>query len=97
MRSREAIQLFKDIVLTQPIGTWKEHRFHQMLQIYQQYSGRQLTPQERQEVKARTPPSHIPENWLVSKAQQLLSREAEWIKDTDNLKIITRWYKKNNN
>ena len=97
MRSREAIQLFKDIVLAQPIGTWKEHRLQQMLQTYHEFRGRQLTPEERQEVKARTPPSHIPEDWLISKAQQLLSREAEWIKDTNQLKIITRWYKKNNN
>ena len=94
MRSSEVIDLFKDIVLTEPLGTWKEHRFNEMLKIYQEYRGRALTQEEKQEVAARTPPHKIPENWLIRKAKQLLGDIAPWTRDEEKLKIITRWYKK---
>ena len=93
MRSEEAIQLFKEIVLTEPLGTWKEYRFQKMLEIYEKYKGRKLTPEEKQEIKQQTPPSKIPENWIITKARQLLAKEAPWVNDEQKIKIITQWYK----
>ncbi|RLF04757.1 MAG: hypothetical protein DRJ64_06460, partial [Thermoprotei archaeon] len=72
MRSREAINLFKNIVLSNPYGAWKEYRFSEMLKIYEKYKGRSLTLEEMKEIKKMTPPSHIPEEWVISKAQELL-------------------------
>ncbi|RLE75805.1 MAG: hypothetical protein DRJ44_05175 [Thermoprotei archaeon] len=93
VRSEEAIQLFKEIVFAEPLGTWKEYRLQKMLEIYDEYKGRRLTPEEKQEIKQQTPPSHIPEKWIITKARQLLANEAPWINDEQKIKIITRWYK----
>ncbi len=72
MRSKEAINLFRNIVLSNPYGTWKEYRFSDMLKIYEKYGGRSLTLEEIEEIKKMTPPAHIPEEWIISKAQELL-------------------------
>jgi len=94
MRSKEVIDIFREIVLSNPYGTWKEYRFSEMLKIYEKHKGRSLTLEEMEEIKKMTLPSHIPEEWVISKAQELLGDVAPWVYDEEKIKIITRWYKR---
>ena len=94
MRSEEAIRLFEEIVLSRPVGAWKEHRFREMLRVYEEYKGRVLSPEEKEEARLRTPPSRIPEDWIISKAKQLLGDIAPWTRDEKKLRVITRWYER---